>query len=1381
MIQNRLAIELEKVALRFQRLWGWQTYAAAWLFGAVVALTARFMGFSFTVSSWPYANAMILATGVLLVYSIFHLRFLTADRYWVARQVEEKFPNLDSCLLAAIEQTPELPDGRFGFLQESVIRQALRHAASNDWSRVVSKQRMLLSMAASMATFGLFILCVGRTTPASDSLTGNTKKPLHKATATGEFSVSVEPGDTEVERGSSLLVLARVKGPLPADATLVTLPAGGETVRQEMAPSLDDPIFGGRVAVVTEPFEYRVELGGHFSPTYHVTVFEYPRLERADVRLTYPKYTGLEERLIQDIRTISVVEGTEVAILCQLNKSVKSARLIDNNTPGPGEKRNAEAAVASGKDGDKPAAANAESSLTLTARENHLYDVKFTAEKTRRFKLELIDEAGRHNTEKVLLVVQVVPNQPPTLKLVAPGRDLEVSPLEELDVKATAWDDYGVKRMGLSFGLAGQPTTDLVLGENAAARQKHELANLIRFEELQAQPDQLLAYHFWAEDFGPDGKLRRTSSDMYFAEVRHFDEIFRQGQQPPGGQQQQRQQQQQAGSQNAQAAQQLAQLQKDIINATWKLVRRETGAKPTPSFTEDVNQISQSQSEAIEQVETLGSTVTDPEAMNHLVTVMDAMTLAVKQLKAAHEQPAVAPLQPALAAEQSAYQALLKLRAREHEIVRQQQSSSSSSSQAARSQQQRQQLQQLDLTNEENRYETQRLAQAQPEKPEDRETKQVLNRLKELARRQHDLNERLKDLQSVLQEAQNEQKKEEIRQQLKRLQDEQRDVLRDTDELQSRMETPDNQERMAEERQQLEQARDQVRRASESLEKDKVTQAAASGTRAEKEFDELRNEFRRRASGRFNEEMREMRDAARALDQQEKKISEQLAETAQPDPAKKSLRDDNRSDEIAKGLNEQKERLSTLTERLKQTVEDAEQTEPLLSERLQDTARNLQDQKVQPALDATSRSLRQGLLEDARQVERIAGKGINQLREGIEKAAESVLGDETEALRRAREQLKNLAQELNQEIARNAPEELPQVAAGREPGTPNPNPMEKGSSSEGQNQSAQQKNPNQQPNGERQPGQAQAEQGQPGAPQSGRPQSPGQRGQQPGAGTPGRPQNGQPPNGEQQPPQSGSQDSPQGERPGRGQQPGARQPGQPQPGAGQSSAGQPGTRQPGERPAQGEEPENNGQQPGENPNGEPQQGQGQAGRQPMHPGQQRGQGQGQGQPQNGAPPQPGLQNQPGQRSQGGQQQGQRGGPRGPARAGNPTGAGGGIIDGTAESMTAPISGQDFMNWSDRLRDVEEMVDNPELRAEAARIREQARSIRAEMKRHSAEPNWKLVRVNVAEPLIELSNRVADELLRRNSKQAIVPLDRDPVPPKYSEKTRRYYEQLGNGK
>lgn len=1347
MVQDRLLVELDKVASRFRRLWESQTYSATLLICSALTLLAASSGVSF-IRGPNAANAAIISLAVLLVASILlRSRFLIPDRNWIARQVEARYPELDSCLLAAVEQNPALADGRYGFLQLSVISQALEHAALRDWSQVVSRRRMGLAVASNLATFALLMCAVMfAARPTQQTVAGTNKNGPRSAATAGTFSVAIEPGNTEIEKGSSLLVLARVQGPLPADATLVYQSQGSEAIRLPMSASLDDPIFGGRVSAVTQPFEYHVELGGQVTPAYHVTVFEYPRLERADARLAYPSYTGLEERLIQDVRTVSVVEGTSVTLICQLNKPVKSARLVDSSPVAP------QAAVGPN---NKPAPVPAE--LVLAQREGSLYEAKFTAEMTRRFKLELLDEAGRKNTEQALIVVQVVPNQPPTLKLVAPARDLEVSPLEELDVKATAWDDYGVKRMGVSFGLAGAPPTDVVLGENAAARQKHELANSIRFEDLNAEPDQLLAYHFWAEDFGPDGTLRRTSSDMFFAEVRHFDEIFRQGQQPPGGQQQRQQQQ---NSQAGQQAQQLAQLQKDIINATWKLLRREIHSQPTASFVEDVKQISESQSSALEQADALSENVEDAESQVHLLAVLEAMQQAVKHLQAAQNQSTATPLQPALVAEQSAYQALLKLRAREHDVVRQQQQASSSSrSQSGRSQQQRQQMQQLDLTNEENRYETQRLAQTQQETPEDRETRQVLNRLKELARRQHDLNERLKDLQSALQEAQNEQKKEEIRQQLKRLQDEQRDVLRDTDELQTRMETPENQERMAEERQQLEQARDQVQRTSEALDKDEVTQAAAAGTRAEREFEELRNEFRRQSSSRFNEEMREMRDAARELDQKEKELAEKLTQSVQPDQTKKSLRDDNPTEQIAQGLNDQKSRLSNLTQRLQETVQEAEQTEPLLSERLNDAARNLQDQKVEQALDAAGRSLQRGLLDDAREVERIANKGIGQLKEGIEKAAEAVLGDETEALRRAREQLKNLAQELNQEIARNAPEEGAKLPADRERADAN------GSRNPGE-ASKQSENSEQNPDRQREPGAGQpnGEEGQ----QSER-KSAGRPSNQPGIGTSKKAKND---GGEQE---QGEQN---GERP-----PGQSQAGERQPGQQQGRNQQPEQRQPGQR-GQGQpqagETLPGGQQPGETPNQERPAGESQPGAQPMP------QGEGQGQPQQGQQGQQSQQGQRGQNPQDGQQPGQRGGQRGGAqRLGGPNPQGpqeGGRFDerGGGNREFAPISGQDFLEWSDRLRDVEEMVDDPELRAEAARIRDQARSIRAEMKRHSLTPNWKLVRVSVAEPLAELANRVADELVRRNSKEAIVPLDRDPVPPKYSEKTRRYYERLGSG-
>lgn len=119
--------------------------------------------------------------------------------------------------------------------------------------------------------------------------------------------------------------------------------------------------------------------------------------------------------------------------------------------------------------------------------------------------------------------------------------------------------------------------------------------------------------------------------------------------------------------------------------------------------------------------------------------------------------------------------------------------------------------------------------------------------------------------------------------------------------------------------------------------------------------------------------------------------------------------------------------------------------------------------------------------------------------------------------------------------------------------------------------------------------------------------------------------------------------------------------------------------------------------------------------------------------------------------------------------------------GTEGEQAGPLTGGNFVEWSDRLRNVEEMLDDPALRTEAARVREVAKGVRAEFKRHSVPPNWDMVQTRIRAPLAELRNRVTEELARRESKESLVPIDRDPVPTKYAERVRRYYEDLGRSK
>ena len=127
------------------------------------------------------------------------------------------------------------------------------------------------------------------------------------------------------------------------------------------------------------------------------------------------------------------------------------------------------------------------------------------------------------------------------------------------------------------------------------------------------------------------------------------------------------------------------------------------------------------------------------------------------------------------------------------------------------------------------------------------------------------------------------------------------------------------------------------------------------------------------------------------------------------------------------------------------------------------------------------------------------------------------------------------------------------------------------------------------------------------------------------------------------------------------------------------------------------------------------------------------------------------------------------------------GLGGDNNGGGGANPGGPITGDGFRQWSERMRDVEDLLQDPQLRSEAARIRDRVRGAREEFKRHSQVPDPKQLKTLVADPIRELRDRVAEEIRRRESPDSLVPIDRDPVPPQFAEGVRRYYERIGSGR
>lgn len=1260
MIALPLIRELEPIAATYRRFQFWRMLAVVW--GGLTGLAALLL-----LASWTGLAHFEHATAFLVVLAVVgsgmawqRSRSLTPDFQWIVRQVEHRDPQLRSLLLAAIEQQPDAATGQFGYLQQRVINEALEHHRRQPWGRHIGEQLFFVQCAHHVA-LGLFVLILaGHAWPSKQA-----KRSIQQAQLGGGLTVT--PGDVEVEKGNGLVVMARFDSNLPGEATLVVGATEATQRRIPLGKNLDDPVFGGSIPEVNADLLYHIEYGDKRTRDFRVTVFEHPDLVRADAKLTYPDYTKLPVRTIEDTRRVSAVEGTQLEYAFHLNKPVARAELVAKG----------QEPVALKPDPNSPNA--------------YLADLRLLD--SRRYELRLVDAEGRVNKVPPSIQIDVNRNKPPELKFVQPKKDLRVSPLEEIQFQAEVSDDFGLRSYGLAYSLVGEDPKLIELGGTTQPHEKARPQRLVPMESMKTEPGDLVSYYLWADDVGADGEVRRTASDIYFAEVRPFEEIFRQGQppepsegepKPPGNQQQK-----------------LAELQKQVAVAAWKLKNRENGRTPSEKFEPDTLTIKESQELAISMVEEAVEKAADDRTKGILEASRKLMEKSRGKLAEAVEQKSIDPLGAASSSAQAALQPLLKLAPREHQVV---QNRNQQQKGAGGGGDQQRQLDELEFKQDETRYESQRMARAE-QTPQQREELQVLNRLKELSQRQQDLNEKIKELQTALTEAKSAEERAELERRLKRLREEQQQMLADVDELRQRMDKQENQSSMAESRKQLEETRENVRNAAESLEQGKASEALAAGTRAQRELQQMREEFRQRTSSQFAESMRDLREDARDLAKKQEEAGKQIEQLDQS--KRKSLGDSDERKQLSEQLKAQKQEVEKLLTEMRTVTEQAEAAEPLLSRQLYETIRGFDQEKVNSSLDNAGELLTRSFVKEATQYEQTARTGIDQLKRGVERAAESVLGDEAESLRQARKSVDELARRLEQEIAR---------AAGR------------GTNGQGTGAA-------QDPNSTNQVARANGQRGQP-----------GESAEAGESGKDGPRQMAQAKAGEGQKGKAGQQP-----------QPGEGQEGQQGKGKGKSGQGQ----------GQGE---GEGQQPGEGQPGQQQAGQ--------PPGEGQGQGQGQGQGRGEQAGQPGQEpgQQPGQqRAQGGQGGGRSGG------GGNQFDMGGlrNFIDGGGRTgAQGPITGTEYVEWTDRLRDVEEMLNTPELRADAARIRDRARAERAEFKRHSKEPQWDLVTKEMLQPLITLRDRIGEELARRELANPLVPIDRDPVPPEFAERVRRYYEQLG---
>lgn len=808
---------------------------------AAAALAERILQPADTALLALAAMTTVLAIGAA-IWAAAPLAHRPDDRR-IARFVEERVPELDDALVTAVEiqHQPRRGSGpsQPNTFAPLIVAAAAARLAGIDPRRVIDPADINRAAQLAVVAAAAFGLAAMLTRP----LVEKTAQVAYIRLFPSSVSVQVKSGDMRVPAGQPVRIVASVSGrriALGRIAPAVTIVSNGRTTTMPMVAAGDG--YELRIAALERSLKYTVTAGPARSGDYSVTALFPARVDRIELRYHYPSFTGLAPRQERDGGDVYGPAGTRVELVVHTDKPVAQGRLAFSDGKPPVE------LAPAGERGLQS---------TLTVKEEGSYRVR------------LVDHDGL-SSEGVEYFVRVMDDRPPTVHILRPSGDQQITPLEEVPIEARADDDFGVASLEMVYSVGGGAEKVVPFTSIAGTDLARIGSRMLAAEDLKVKPGDVIAYYARARDVARAKRSTLARSEIFFLEVKPFNEEYSLAQS-------------QAGMQSAAGAQLEGMIaaQKEIISATWNLERRSSAGRSAA----DIKDVADAQAELKARAEQaagaarqrrrigqeppqqirLGQPDAQPSSADPVAAAVAAMNRALQQLQTQKTADAIPH-------EMAALNALLQAQA---EIRRRQVAQQQNSGGGGGGNRQSQDLSNLFDRELKRQQRTNYESKAQVESQPEAEAKgSAADKIRDLARRQEELNRRQKDV------AQGQLSAEEKKRELEKLTREQEEIRRRAEEAAREMGRPGatgadrsgSAESSSGAGQDMKRALDQMREAAAQGQKQDAAGAAARGEeaaqqlrRAEARMQNGSPDARRRALGDLQLESQQLAEAQRRI------------------------------------------------------------------------------------------------------------------------------------------------------------------------------------------------------------------------------------------------------------------------------------------------------------------------------------------------------------------------------------------------------------------------------------------------------------------------------------------------------------------------------------
>jgi hypothetical protein len=383
------------------------------------------VGFICALSLWYVGRPVLKALGVLRSDNDFEL----------ARIVGASFPQIHDRLLNLLQlhqeivarkslYSPELVDASFQDLAQNISD--LDFTASIDASPVVRSTKLF-----AVSVFGAVLLIFTSPGQFLDAL----YRIAHfnrEFVSPAEFALEVTPGNSEVIKGQTVQISVHVQTvQLLPEAThrhaldLFWRLEGTQSFEHAELRSDSVGVYRTSFQNIRGSTEYYATISNTQSQKYRLTVVDRPVFRSFQVRLDYPSYTKLPPKAQDEfIGDVTALAGTRISLSGIASKELRRGTVV----------------FGAGK------------TLSL-AINNRKFSAAFRLETETDYHIEVDDVENLSNADPIRYQLKIIPDESPTVALLQPARNIDLTGDPFLRLLIQSKDDFGISALRIGYRM----------------------------------------------------------------------------------------------------------------------------------------------------------------------------------------------------------------------------------------------------------------------------------------------------------------------------------------------------------------------------------------------------------------------------------------------------------------------------------------------------------------------------------------------------------------------------------------------------------------------------------------------------------------------------------------------------------------------------------------------------------------------------------------------------------------------------------------------------------------------------------------------------------------------------------------------------------------